>query len=93
MNIILDVSYLGYYTIGIMKRFIYDQLVTAENICNLTRERTAIGRHFVCRERVVVYAPRNFGKTSLLKNVVIPSACVESCVREERLHAALAMTD
>ena len=55
-----------------MKRFIFDQLVSAENICNLTREKAAIERHIVNRDLVVIYAPRNFGKTSLIKNVVIP---------------------
>lgn len=55
-----------------MKRFIFDQLVDAENICNLTKEKEALRKAITSRERVVIYAPRNFGKTSLLKNVVIP---------------------
>lgn len=55
-----------------MKRFIFDRLVGAENICNLKKEKAAIERHVVDKERVVIYAPRNFGKTSLLKNVIIP---------------------
>ena len=60
-----------YDTKGIMKHFIFDRLVDRENLCNLTKEKDQLLRLIEKKSNVVVYAPRNFGKTSLLKNVVI----------------------
>lgn len=60
-----------YDTKGIMKHFIFDRLVDRENLCNLTKEKDQLLRFIEKKSNVVVYAPRNFGKTSLLKNVVI----------------------
>ena len=54
-----------------MKQFIFDRLVDRENICNLNRERDLLLSYIKKKANVVVYAPRNFGKTSLLKNVII----------------------
>ncbi len=54
-----------------MKRFVYDHLVDRENICNLVREQEALKRYVAQGEKVVVYGPRNYGKTSVIKNVVI----------------------
>ena len=54
-----------------MKRFVFDRLVDRENICNLTKEQEALRRLVQRGAKVVVYAPRNCGKTSLIKNVVI----------------------
>jgi hypothetical protein len=55
-----------------MKRFVVDRLVDRENFCNLKKERDSL-RQLVHRgARVVVYAPRNYGKTSLIRNIVIP---------------------
>jgi hypothetical protein len=54
-----------------VKQFIFDRLVDRENICNLEKEKDTL-RSLVQRgAKVVVYAPRNYGKTSLVKNVVI----------------------
>jgi len=55
-----------------MKRFMYNQLVDVENICNLKKELAALKVHLKKKDRVIVYAPRNYGKTSLVKNVIIP---------------------
>ncbi len=60
-----------YDTKGIMKHFIFDRLVDRENLCNLIKERDQLLHYIEKKDNVVVYAPRNFGKTSLLKNVVI----------------------
>jgi len=60
-----------YDTKGIMKHFVFDRLVDRENLCNLTKEKDQLLHFIEKKSNVVVYAPRNFGKTSLLKNVVI----------------------
>ncbi len=54
-----------------MKKFIFDRLVDRENICNLEKERQQLTAHINNKANVVVFAPRNYGKTSLLKNIVI----------------------
>ena len=54
-----------------MKQFVFDRLVDADNLCNLQREqqvlRDAVGRG----SRMVVYGPRNYGKTSVVRNITI----------------------
>ncbi len=60
-----------YDTKGTMKQFIFDRLVDRENLCNLTKEKDQFLHLIETKSNVVVYAPRNFGKTSLLKNIVI----------------------
>ena len=55
-----------------MKGFYYDTLLDEENICNLDRERELILRGILAGKKLVVYGPRNFGKTSLVRNVIIP---------------------
>ena len=54
-----------------MKKFIFDRLVDRENICNMQKERLLLSKHIKQKANVVIFAPRNYGKTSLLKNVVI----------------------
>jgi hypothetical protein len=54
-----------------MKQFVFDRLVDRENICNLTDAQHRLSRLMKQHAKVVVYAPRNYGKTSLIKNVVI----------------------
>ncbi len=56
-----------------MKGFYYDTLLEAENICNLDREKKILLDGALSGKKLVVYGPRNFGKTSLVKNVVIPA--------------------
>jgi len=53
-----------------MKRFIFDRLVDRENICDLVREQELLNRYVEQRAHVVVYAPRNYGKTSIVKNII-----------------------
>lgn len=55
-----------------MKGFYYDTLLEAENICNLERERAQLSKGIAQGKKLVVFGPRNFGKTSLVKNVIIP---------------------
>jgi AAA+ ATPase superfamily predicted ATPase len=54
-----------------MKRFVFDRLVDRENICNLVKEQESLRRLIQQGAKVVVYAPRNCGKTSLIRNVII----------------------
>jgi len=55
-----------------LKRFIYDQVIDRENICNMEQETKIILGKFADRRNLVIYAPRNYGKTSLVKNIIIP---------------------
>jgi len=55
-----------------MKKFHYDSLLSREDICNLTKERAAITKAIERNAKLVIYGPRNFGKTSLVKSVILP---------------------
>lgn len=57
---------------AIMKRFRYDVLLPQSEICNLKREYETILAGVDAKEKLIVYGPRNYGKTSLVQNVVIP---------------------
>ena len=54
-----------------MKRFIFARLVDPENLCNLKKEQDELRRLVGLNANVVVYAPRNYGKTSVVKNIII----------------------
>ena len=54
------------------KRFRFDTILAAEDICNLNEERERLQAYIAQREKIVVYGPRNYGKTSLVKSVIIP---------------------
>lgn len=54
-----------------MKRFMFDRLVDRDNICNLEREQRQLRAAVESASRVVVYGPRNYGKTSVVRNVTI----------------------
>lgn len=51
-----------------MKKFLFDTLLDEENICNLTQERKIIEKAITNGKKLVIYGPRNSGKTSLVKN-------------------------
>lgn len=55
-----------------MKRFAYDEVLEPENICNLKREISQLKQAIEKNKRVVVYGPRNYGKTSVVQNVIVP---------------------
>ena len=55
-----------------MKKFIYDQIVDRENICNMELEVAGILDNIYTERNTVVFAPRNYGKTSIIQNIVIP---------------------
>ncbi len=55
-----------------MKSFLYDTLLNEENICNLENEKQLLLRGVLSKKKLVVYGKRNCGKTSLVKNVIIP---------------------
>ena len=50
--------------------FVFDRLLQPEDICNHDKEIEEIAKHIKNGECVRLYAPRNYGKTSILKNVV-----------------------
>jgi uncharacterized protein len=54
-----------------VKRFHYDELLEAEDICNLSQELEQIEKGIKKNEKMIIYGRRNSGKTSLIKNVVI----------------------
>ena len=54
-----------------MKRFIFDRLVDRENICDMEQEAKTLQKYINQKRNMVIFAPRNFGKTSLIKNIVI----------------------
>ena len=54
-----------------MKEFIFDRLVDRENICGLELEKKQIKTLIDGRQNIVLYAQRNYGKTSLIKNVIM----------------------
>lgn len=54
-----------------MKEFIFDRLVNRENICDLEDERKQLQKLIERKQNIVLYAQRNYGKTSLVKNVLI----------------------
>ncbi len=55
-----------------MKAFVYDTILEAHNICNLQKEKKLLLSGALANKKMVVYGPRNFGKTSLIKSVIIP---------------------
>lgn len=54
----------------INREFQYDTLVDRCNICDRKSETAAIGRMISRGQKVVIYAPRRYGKTSLMQNVL-----------------------
>ncbi len=55
-----------------IKRFVYNTLVDRENICNLTSEAEILLKGLLSFDKIVIYGRRDSGKTSIVKNVVIP---------------------
>ena len=53
-------------------KFIFDRILNRENICNLKEEQRRIKELIENKQNIVLYAPRNFGKTSLIKTIIIP---------------------
>ncbi|MCY4482992.1 MAG: hypothetical protein OXC12_08965 [Spirochaetaceae bacterium] len=54
-----------------MKQFVFDRLVDSENICNLQREQQVLRDAVASGHNMVVYGPRNYGKTSVVRNITI----------------------
>lgn len=52
------------------KTFQYDVLLSKENICNRSSEIRALNSAAYNNKKIVLFAPRRYGKTSLIKNVV-----------------------
>lgn len=53
-------------------QFIYDALLEEDEICGLIDEKASILQHVEHGHKLKIYGRRNTGKTSLLKNVIIP---------------------
>lgn len=56
-----------------MKTFKYDTLVSEEDICDRQKEKKRLLEGSVRGRRLILYAKRRFGKTSLVKNCVAPA--------------------
>jgi uncharacterized protein len=54
-----------------MKQFVVDRLVDRENLCDLEREQGELRKAVKSASSLVVYGPRNSGKTSVVRNVTI----------------------
>ncbi len=54
-----------------LKEFKYDEVLEAEDICNLEKEKKRLYQGIYKGEKLVVYGRRNTGKTSLVRNVII----------------------
>ena len=54
-----------------MKTFKFGQLLAKEDICDREKEIQMLGKLCSVNGRAVVYGPRRFGKTSIVKNVIM----------------------
>ncbi len=54
-----------------MREFVFDRLVDRGNICDLEAERKLLQKLVNQKQNIVLYAQRNCGKTSLVRNVVV----------------------
>lgn len=52
--------------------FQFDTILSADNICNLLKERDLLTKAVSQNKKLVVYGPRNCGKTSLIQSEIIP---------------------
>lgn len=52
------------------KSFRYDVLIDADDLCDRTSEQGELLRRAKTKKRTIVFAPRRYGKTSLIKNAV-----------------------
>ena len=66
----LLVSYSGEFLKPPEKSFQYDVLIDRQNICDRKSEIATLNRMVTSKQRVVVYAPRRYGKTSIIRNVI-----------------------
>jgi hypothetical protein len=57
---------------GNSKHFVFNTLVDRENLCNLTHESKVLAASLKNSDKLVIYGRRDSGKTSLIRNVVIP---------------------
>lgn len=54
-----------------MKTFKFGQLLSKEDICDREKEIQMLGKLCSVNGRAMVYGPRRFGKTSIVKNVIM----------------------
>lgn len=52
--------------------FQFDTILPANNICNLQKERKELLKAIEHKKKLVVYGPRNCGKTSLIQSEIVP---------------------
>lgn len=53
-----------------MSVFVYDRILEAHDICNYKKEISRLQQHVANSDCIRLYGLRNFGKTSILKNVI-----------------------
>lgn len=54
------------------KGFIFDTVLNQHDICNLHKERKRLRQAVEQKKKLIVYGPRNCGKTSVMQSIVIP---------------------
>ncbi|MBF0361283.1 MAG: hypothetical protein HQK49_09740 [Oligoflexia bacterium] len=52
------------------KYFEYDRLIEEKDFCNFSKEQEVLYEHIQSGNCVKIFGPRNFGKTSLIKNII-----------------------
>ena len=52
------------------KNFKYDVLIETDDLCDRKLEQTDLLKRAKAKKRTIVFAPRRYGKTSLVKNVI-----------------------
>lgn len=73
----------------IKKVFVFDRLVGAENFCNFEKEKSVIKKSIKDGTCLKIYGPRNFGKTSLIKNIIAKEWMAEDHERRIFIYADL----
>ncbi|OFZ82098.1 MAG: hypothetical protein A2583_12010 [Bdellovibrionales bacterium RIFOXYD1_FULL_53_11] len=54
------------------KIFEYDRIIEEDNFCNFDQEKEFLKKHLDSDDCVKIFGPRNFGKTSLIRNIIAP---------------------
>ena len=68
--------------------FEYDRLIKEEDFCNFSSEKEKLFDHICAGDCVKIFGPRNFGKTSLVKNIV-----ADKWVKADANHRAIIYAD
>ena len=64
-----------------MNPFIYGEEVSGENFCGRERELSDLTSEIKSFQNILIYSPRRFGKTSLIKKVLRGMTTIEELER------------